>query len=104
MTSYPRTHRIYLRILWVLSIVCASSNLLAHQGHVDDAATTACQNKTLSSQCSYQNSHRDLYKGYCRSIMDKMTCVRNQPIEKYRHVAVDEVNVEKLKKTSEPTR
>lgn len=71
-----------LSVCCLLITLTLSSASYGHQGHIDQAASIACVDKKLSEACSYQNVHQDLYKGSCRSIMEKMICVRNEPIQK----------------------
>lgn len=58
----------------------------AHQGHIDDAAVLACNDKKVTDYCEYKNQVADRYKGSCRLMLETLMCVRNQPIERANNI------------------
>ena len=62
-------------------LLVQSSHSYAHSGTVSNAAWTACENKTRSTDCEYTGFHKERYIGSCQIMAGKSMCVRNQPIE-----------------------
>lgn len=67
--------------LSLISILCVSIAAHGHEGHANPKSVEACIEREIASPCSYVMNENLLYKGTCRSIAEKMMCVRNQPIE-----------------------
>ncbi|MBU3002311.1 hypothetical protein [Paraglaciecola arctica] len=54
----------------------------AHSGPLNKLALQACVDKVKSQSCRYEGGHNNLYIGTCQHMPEKLSCVRNQPIQK----------------------
>jgi hypothetical protein len=81
MVIFIRAYK--LRTVLLMLVMSVSCTLHGHEGHANVRAVTACPEKQLADSCSYILSENKLHKGTCRSMAEKLMCVRNQPIEIY---------------------
>ncbi|MBU2976809.1 hypothetical protein [Alteromonas sp. C1M14] len=75
-----------MRFLMLL-LACVSHGVLAHSGHVNQQAVTACEGKKKSDPCSYTVHDTQKYIGTCQAFSKALMCVRNQPIENLQQTA-----------------
>lgn len=52
----------------------------AHGGHGSVLPVLACESRAHGDGCAYEDAHRDVYRGTCRSMGGALRCVRTQPI------------------------
>ncbi|MGB5247169.1 MAG: hypothetical protein WBM54_04945 [Woeseia sp.] len=72
----------FTRIILGAILAVISAAAFAHDGHLNDAPWSACEDQQIGDACTFENSAKDIYRGTCRAMSDALMCVRNQPIEK----------------------
>ncbi len=65
----------------LLALALWTPNAWGHQGHSQRAPWDACEGRTLSQVCSWQDPEDALYVGTCRQVQTSLLCVRNRPIQ-----------------------
>ena len=63
-------------------VLLAPVSALAHDGSVHAEPWEVCAEATLGDDCTWSNAQHDIYRGTCRSMSDRLLCVRNQPIQR----------------------
>lgn len=71
-----------ITVFFVMTFIILNHNAQAHSGHLNEKAINACIDKTRSASCQFEGSHNDLYKGSCQYMVQTLSCVRNEPIQK----------------------
>ncbi|MEL0660377.1 hypothetical protein V6255_14655 [Psychromonas arctica] len=66
----------------VVTLLFTTTLVQAHSGPLSEIAVKACDVKSRSQSCQYENDHQNLYIGSCQYMSETLMCVRNQPIQK----------------------
>lgn len=66
----------------VVTLLFTTTLVQAHSGPLSEIAVKACDIKSRSQSCQYEDGHQNLYIGSCQYMSETLMCVRNQPIQK----------------------
>ena len=82
----------------VVTLLFTTTLVQAHSGPLSEIAVKACDVKSRSQSCQYEDGHQNLYIGSCQYMSETLMCVRNQPIQK---IETDSVSKQEAKDTHE---
>jgi hypothetical protein len=71
-----------LTLILLLAISVFTNTVLAHSGHINQAAWDVCEDRQVSMSCEYADREKNIYRGTCQLMSEHRICVRNEPIEK----------------------